>query len=73
MHWEHIQRNWTQFKARAKEQWSKLGDAQLEAIAGRRDLLVRRIRDAYGISSEDAEKQLVAWQRSLALPVHARS
>ena len=73
MNWDHIQRNWTQFKGRAKEQWSKLGESQLHAIAGRRELLARRIHDAYGTSREETEKQIIAWQDSLGKPAHERS
>lgn len=68
MNWDDIQGNWTQFKAKAKEQWSKLGESQLHAIAGRRELLAGRIRDAYGTSKEETEQQIMAWQDSLEKP-----
>lgn len=71
MNWDHIQSNWVQFKSRAKERWSKLGESQLHAIAGRRDLLARRIRDTYGTTGAETEQQIIAWQDSLGKPAQS--
>jgi uncharacterized protein YjbJ (UPF0337 family) len=65
MNWDRIQGNWKQFKGNAKQQWGKLTDDQLEVIAGRRDSLVGTIQEAYGISKEETEKQIVAWQQHI--------
>jgi uncharacterized protein YjbJ (UPF0337 family) len=66
VNWDRIQCDWNRFKASAKQRWDKLSEQQLTAIAGRRPLLAGRIRDAYAISTEDAEKQLSDWQAGLA-------
>ncbi len=65
MNWDRIEGNWKQFKGNAKQQWGKLSDDQLEVIAGKRDNLSGKIQEAYGISKDETEKQLTAWQISM--------
>jgi len=64
MNWDRIEGNWKQFKGNAKQQWGKLTDDQLEVISGKRDLLAGKIQEAYGLSKDEAEKQLSVWQRA---------
>ena len=45
-----------------KEEGGKVTDDELEAVAGRREELVGRIQDAYGLSREEVERLLAAWQ-----------
>ena len=45
-----------------KEQWGKLTDDDLLEIEGRRDRLVGTIQVRYGISKEEAEAQVGAWE-----------
>ncbi len=66
MNWDRIERDWNRFKVSAKQRWGKLTEQQLDAIAGRRPLLAGRIRDAYAITREDAERELSDWQARLA-------
>jgi|SRR5689334_6890604 len=65
MNWDRIEGNWKQFKGNAKEQWGKLTDDQLEVVAGKRDNLAGRIQETYGISKDEAEKQLADWQERM--------
>ena len=58
MNWDIVEGNWKQFKGKAKEQWGKLTDDDLDIIAGKRDQLVGRIQEAYGVNKDEAEKQL---------------
>lgn len=62
MNWDRIEGNWKQFRGNIKEQWGKLTDDQLTAIAGNRDQLVGKVQEAYGITKEETEKQISAWQ-----------
>ena len=62
MNWDRIEGNWKQFKGNVKQQWGKLTDDQLDVIAGRREELFGKIQETYGISKEEAEKQVSAWQ-----------
>ena len=63
--WGAIQADWNQFKAQAKRRWDRIGEQQLHAIGGRRALLAARIKEIYGLSNEDTERQLTDWQLSL--------
>jgi uncharacterized protein YjbJ (UPF0337 family) len=44
-----------------------LTDDQLDVVAGRRDQLSGRIQEAYGLSSDETERQLRNWERNLAV------
>jgi uncharacterized protein YjbJ (UPF0337 family) len=65
MNWDRIEGDWKQFKGSVLQKWGKLTDDQLDVIAGKRDRLGGKIQEAYGISKEETEKQLTAWQKSL--------
>lgn len=62
MNWDRIEGNWKQFKGYAKQQWGRLTDDQLDVTAGKRDKLVGKIQETYGISKEESEKQVSTWQ-----------
>jgi uncharacterized protein YjbJ (UPF0337 family) len=63
MNWDRIEGNWKQFKGKLKEQWGKLTDDQLDVIAGKRDVLIGKVQEAYGISKDEAERQVVEWEK----------
>ena len=42
-------------------------NAELDAIAGRREQLVGRIQEIYRLEPAEAERQLRNWERNLAL------
>jgi len=63
MNWDRIEGNWKQFKGKAKEQWGKLTDDDLDVAAGMRDQLVGRIQERYGIAKDEAERQIDEWSR----------
>lgn len=58
MNKDTIEGNWKELKGRVKEQWGKLTDDRLDEIAGKREQLAGEIQQAYGISRDEAEKQL---------------
>ena len=62
MEWDRIEADWQRFKVGVKSQWRQLSDDHLDAIAGKRAPLVQRIKEIYGITKEEAEKQIAAWQ-----------
>ena len=64
MNWDRIEGNWKQFKGTAKQQWGKITDDQLDVIAGKRDLLAGKIQESYGVSKDEAEKQLSTWEQA---------
>jgi uncharacterized protein YjbJ (UPF0337 family) len=66
MNWDRISGNWAQWKGRVQERWGKLTDDHLDVVAGRRDQLAGRIQEVYGLSKEEAERQLRNWERNVA-------
>ena len=63
MNWDQIEGNWIQFKGKVKEQWGKLTDDHLDTISGKREQLVGKIQESYGVSKEEAEKQIAEWEK----------
>ena len=62
MNEDTIAGNWKHFKGKVKEQWGKLTDDDLDVIAGKRDQMVGRMQERYGIAKDEAEKQLSDWE-----------
>ena len=58
MNWDRIEGNWKQLKGKAKVQWGKLTDDDFDVIAGKRDQLIGKIQEAYGLTKDEAEKQV---------------
>ncbi|TVQ40911.1 MAG: CsbD family protein [Geminicoccaceae bacterium] len=65
MNWDRIEGNWKQFSGKMRQQWGKLTDDDLEQAKGKRDELVGRIQERYGIAKAEAERQVSDWERSL--------
>lgn len=72
MNWDRIEGNWKQMKGKAKARWGKLTDDQFDVIAGKREQLVGRIQEHYGIAKDDAEKQVDQFAASLEEEEHKR-
>ena len=62
MNWNTIETGWNDYKANAKQQWSKLSDEQIDKTFGKRDELSSQVQQAYAVSKEDAERQISEWQ-----------
>ncbi|HTP88961.1 MAG TPA: CsbD family protein [Bryobacteraceae bacterium] len=71
MNWDTLEGNWKQMKGSVREQWGKLTDNDLEQIAGKKDQLLGRIQERYGISREIAQQQADQWLRSMEKHEHA--
>jgi uncharacterized protein YjbJ (UPF0337 family) len=47
------------------QKWGKLTDDDLDVIAGRQEQLQGKIQERYGITGEEAAKQIRDWTSSL--------
>jgi uncharacterized protein YjbJ (UPF0337 family) len=56
-----LQGKWTQLKGKAKEQWGKLTDDDIEQLDGKKDQLVGRIQERYGLAKDQAERDVDNW------------
>ena len=54
--------NWKQFKGKVKEQWGKLTDDDLDVIDGKRDQMIGRVQERYGIARDEADRQVGDWE-----------
>ena len=61
MNWDRIAGQWKQIGSQVKAKWGKLTDDDLSAISARKDLLVGKIQERYGIRRDEAEKQVDEW------------
>jgi len=65
MNWEQVESRWKQLVGSAKENWGRLTDDDLQQISGKREQLAAKIREAYGITKREAEKQVWDWGKSV--------
>lgn len=64
MNWDQVEGQWKQLKGKVITQWGKLTDDDLDVIAGKREELAGRIQERYGVTREEAQKQVEQWQSS---------
>ena len=65
MSWNRIEGNWKQFKGKVQETWGELTDDELDQIAGKRDVLLGKIQEKYGIAQDEADKRIKDFEKSL--------
>ena len=66
MNWDQIEGKWKQASGKVREKWGRLTDDDLEVINGRRDQLVGKIQERYGLAKEAAEKQVDEFVRTFS-------
>ena len=62
MNWDQIKGNWNQFQGQVKQQWGKLTDDDVTRVEGHRDKLVGIVQERYGISKEEADREVRDWE-----------
>ena len=62
MDWSIIEARWNEYRGAAKRQWQKLSEEQLSGTRGNRGYLLRRVQEAYALTSVEAERQVADWQ-----------
>jgi uncharacterized protein YjbJ (UPF0337 family) len=60
MNRDQLAGKWRQVRGEVKKQWGKLTDDELDQIGGNYDLLVGKIQERYGVTKEEAERQVKA-------------
>lgn len=63
--WDKVKGNWQQAMGHARKQWGKLTDDEWMQIQGERDILAGRIQETYGITREEANRQIDEWADKL--------
>jgi len=62
MNWDEAAGKWNQWKGAVKERWGRLTDDDLTVIDGKRDILVGKLQQRYGLAKEQAEEQVNQWK-----------
>jgi len=65
MNWDQIAADWKQAKGNLRAKWAKLTDDDLEAIAGRKDVLIGKLQSRYGQKKEQVERDIDAYLKGL--------
>ncbi|MBP0446075.1 hypothetical protein J8J14_14970 [Roseomonas sp. SSH11] len=61
MDWDRLAGDWGDMGGKVRKNWGKLTEEDIRAAGGRRDILLERIRERYGLGPDEAEKQLQDW------------
>lgn len=66
MNWDQIEGKWKQFKGSVQEEWGLFTDDDLQYIDGRRENLVGKLQERYGIAREAAERKAEEWLEAMS-------
>lgn len=58
MNTDELKGKWKQVKGNVKKNWGKLTDDDLDVIEGNKDILAGKVQERYGITKEEAKKQV---------------
>jgi uncharacterized protein YjbJ (UPF0337 family) len=58
MNWDQIAGQWKQHQGQLKTKFSKLTDDDMQSASGKKDVLVGKIQERYGIMKEEAERRV---------------
>ena len=53
---------WSDLRGQIRRHWSRLTDHDLDVIAGRRDQLLVRLQQRYGIKKREAEREVAEFE-----------
>ena len=68
MDWGRVEIHWDQYRDQVRAKFDRLTQADLNEIHGRRDALVAKIAERYGISRDQAQGQLLDLESALTEP-----
>jgi uncharacterized protein YjbJ (UPF0337 family) len=64
MNWDQIEGNWKILKGKAKQQWGRFTEDELDVIAGKKDVLIGKLQERYGIARQEAEREANQWREA---------
>ena len=66
MNWDQIEGQWKQVKGQAQQKWGKLTNDDLDVVAGKKEELIGRVPERYGLARDEAEKQVGEFESNLS-------
>ncbi len=64
MNSDQFEGKWKQLKGSVKQRWAKLTDDDVTAMSGKKDELVGKLQERYGITKDQAQKEADEWARA---------
>jgi uncharacterized protein YjbJ (UPF0337 family) len=64
MNGDQMKGSWKQFVGKAKEKWGRLTNDDWRVVEGKRDQLVGKIQERYGITRDEAERHLGEFEKT---------
>ncbi|HEX4911805.1 MAG TPA: CsbD family protein [Permianibacter sp.] len=61
MNWNMIEGNWRLYRGELRTHWRMLSDESLDTVSGKRPRLAMLLQRLYGISADEAERQINAF------------
>lgn len=65
MNWNIVEGKWKEMAGSVREQWGKLTDDEVQEIAGKKDKLEGYLQQKYGVTQEEATRQIDDWAGKL--------
>jgi uncharacterized protein YjbJ (UPF0337 family) len=62
MDWKFVETSWRGFRDEVHANWGRLTSAHLDFIAGSRIRLASGIEEAYGVTGDEAERQIKSFE-----------
>jgi uncharacterized protein YjbJ (UPF0337 family) len=62
MDWNFVEASWQQFRSDVRANWGRLTFAHLDLIAGSRARLATKIEETYGVTGDEAERQIKSFE-----------
>jgi uncharacterized protein YjbJ (UPF0337 family) len=62
MSWNIAESDWASVKGKIKSRWGKVSDADIAGIAGKREGLSTHLQEVYGITADEADKQIKSFE-----------
>jgi uncharacterized protein YjbJ (UPF0337 family) len=66
MNSDQFEGKWKQLKGSVKQRWGKLADDDIAILSGKKDELIGKLQERYGITREEAVREADDWARAAA-------
>ena len=65
MNWDQIEGAWKELKGKAKSQWGRLTDDDIDNVEGRREQLAGVLQQRYGKTRAEVDKEIDKWMSTI--------
>jgi uncharacterized protein YjbJ (UPF0337 family) len=65
MNAEQFEGKWKQIQGQIRQKWGHLTDNDMQVIAGKRDVLIGRVEERYGLAKEKATAEVDGFLKTL--------